>query len=800
MRESCLAKMLVFASLVLLVAACATSDDQVIRAGDYVGGAGLGDGVASDAPGIPGLDGVTGPRTDLGDGSSQPGQPDGAPPLTDTPSQPTDSGAGGQDTAEPPVDTGPCTSFGCPCQTNADCDSALCVDGREGRICTEGCVDTCPEPGFQCILTTAFGPDPVSACVPLHAFLCRPCNGNSDCGPDHEANVSLCLEAAEADEGSFCGSSCAGGVPCPDGFICGLITLDGGGEAQQCQPADGACSCLPGWADLDLETSCTIRNSHGACPGTRTCGPHGLTSCSGRLPGPETCNDVDDDCNGETDDIPATACENENEHGACSGVLACSAEGEEICEARTPALEVCNGSDDDCDGETDESCDDGNACTHSDACSAGACEGVAYDCNDGLTCTSDACDGEGGCLDDLAAGFCLVDGRCVPDGQVESEGGCRFCDAQTKPRAWSVNDGAECDDGQECTHSDRCNQSTCLGTPYDCDDSDPCTIDSCLGNGQCEHEQADTHCTIGGQCYAEGAPHPNDPCRVCNPAQSTGTWSGATGATCDDGNACTASDSCKGGVCTGTPYSCNDSLPCTDDVCDGSGGCNNPLKAGRCLISLQCYDQGDPKPGNTCERCSSANPRAWTAADGSGCDDGEPCTENDSCNGTACEGTPKRDNYEGSGGNDTVNTAHNLGSISDGEGPNYKTFTATLYGPGDEDWYKVSYKDDTNTDAGPIPIAKLSDIPASSNYDLCIWWEEKDGERKEVDCDKGAKKKHSSGLWGCCSARFGSENEEAELDPGNLTLRDDGGTAWFQVKRVSGAWNCSPYKLQWGDD
>ncbi|MBI5490039.1 MAG: putative metal-binding motif-containing protein [Deltaproteobacteria bacterium] len=62
--------------------------------------------------------------------------------------------------------------------------------------------------------------------------------------------------------------------------------------------------------------------------------------------GPEVCNGVDDDCNGETDDVRVIAPE------ICNGV-------DDDCDGATdegvePEPEACNGVDDDCDGQTDE--------------------------------------------------------------------------------------------------------------------------------------------------------------------------------------------------------------------------------------------------------------------------------------------------------------------------------------------------------------------------------------------------------------------------------------------------------------
>ena len=73
---------------------------------------------------------------------------------------------------------------------------------------------------------------------------------------------------------------------------------------------------------------------------------------------------------------------------------------------------------------------------------------------------------------------------------------------------------------------------------------------------------------------------------------------------CDDGNACTHTDRCSLGICSGTAYICNDGNACTDDTCNGDGTCTYP-----------------------------------NLPDNAPCDDGDPDTNNDVCFGGVCAGT-----------------------------------------------------------------------------------------------------------------------------------------------------------------
>jgi hypothetical protein len=73
---------------------------------------------------------------------------------------------------------------------------------------------------------------------------------------------------------------------------------------------------------------------------------------------PETCNGIDDDCDGVVDEGLVQACST-----ACgTGEQVCGAGAWSACVVDTPNAELCNGVDDDCDGDVDEDFDDGLPC------------------------------------------------------------------------------------------------------------------------------------------------------------------------------------------------------------------------------------------------------------------------------------------------------------------------------------------------------------------------------------------------------------------------------------------------------
>ncbi len=80
------------------------------------------------------------------------------------------------------------------------------------------------------------------------------------------------------------------------------------------------------------------------------------------------------------------------------------------------------------------------------------------------------------------------------------------------------------------------------------------------------------------------------------------------GTACDaDGSACTPADVCQAGTCTAGPaLNCNDNNPCTTDSCDLAKGCTH------------------------------------TAGDGVPCEDDNPCTVGDVCQAGQCQGGPAK--------------------------------------------------------------------------------------------------------------------------------------------------------------
>ncbi len=186
------------------------------------------------------------------------------------------------------------------------------------------------------------------------------------------------------------------------------------------------------------------------------------------------------------------------------------------------------------------------------------------------------------------------------DGLALAEAGLAICSAPGEP----------CLPADPCGLNPRCgNDRLCRAEgSRSCDDGILCTEDRCVLGG-CEHSVAAGSCLIGGRCYGAGA---EEGCGRCDPAKSRTAWTPLTGKSCDDGNLCTVSDSCQHGLCVGHFLSCSDSLPCTVDLCDGSGGCKHLLAEGACLIEQACYSAGQTDAAG-CLSCEpSVSTRKWT--------------------------------------------------------------------------------------------------------------------------------------------------------------------------------------------
>jgi hypothetical protein len=341
-----------------------------------------------------------------------------------------------------------------------------------------GCDYACPGLGQPC--TTGVG-----ACQTSGVLLC---NGQSDfCsvfpgepGPE-ECNAIDDDCDGETDEDFDLGAACSVGIgACVSQ---GVLVCDGMGGAtcsvfpgepgpEECNAIDDDCDGETD-EDFDLGTACSV--GVGACEavGARICDGMGSATCSATAGAPtdETCNGVDDDCNGVTDEGFDLGAACSAGLGACEtqGALECDGMGGTTCNAQpgAPTDETCNGVDDDCDGMID----DGTCitCTEDADCggpkSGTVCDAAADACIPGCRGT-----GGNGCLPhgqtctstDTTIGACVdVPTECQADGDCGAFGSGRVCDLQAR----TCIDGCRGAGGNVCPAGFTCSSETgAIGT------------------------------------------------------------------------------------------------------------------------------------------------------------------------------------------------------------------------------------------------------------------------------------------------------------------------------------------------
>ena len=327
--------------------------------------------------------------------------------------------------------------------------------------------------------------------------------------------------------------------------------------------------------------------------------------------------------------------------GPCSGAICDNGECSEVtlpagatCTVGSicPIAGSCHGIT--CDTGDNIPCDDGDSCTF-DACGPEGCshksEPDGTGCaGDELSCTDDQCL-SGQCAHIVRVGNCLIGGVCYAKDEFHQDAPCKRClpSSAAAQVAWTAVTNGPCDDGDWCTVADDCDlNATCAGLEVDCLDDNPCTSDDCDSVNGCVYlaNQAtcsdDDPCTLYGTC-GDGK---------CGPGKLI---------SCDDGNPCT-SDKCVAGFgCVYTPNEspCTaDTDPCTDDVCLG-GACVAKPAASVCKIGGTCVGAGVKADANPCLVCDPAtDSKSWTLLVGLKCDDGNACTVLDACTDGQCTG------------------------------------------------------------------------------------------------------------------------------------------------------------------
>ena len=446
------------------------------------------------------------------------------------------------------------------------------------------------------------------------------CDGATD--EDYASEATACGVGACASSGTIscvAGSevdNCTAGVPAGDDRTCDNIDDD----------CDGA-------TDEDYASEATACGV-GACAssGTMTC-VEGMENdnCTTGVPSADdrTCDGVDDDCNGETDEdyvSEATACG----VGACasSGTMTC-VEGMQVdnCTTGVPAGDdsTCDNMDDDCDGATDE-----DYASEATACGVGACassgtmtcvEGMENDnCTTGVPSADDrTCDG----VDDDCNGE--TDEDYVSEATACGVGACASSGTMT------------CVEGMQV---DNCTTGVPAGDDSTCDNMD----DDCDGATDEDYASEATACGVGA-CASSGTMTcvegmENDNCTTGVPSADDRTCDGID----DDCNGATDEDyvseatACGVGACasSGTMTcvegmendNCTTGVPAGDELCDGiDDNCNgiadeDEVLENMCVANAACIedtgvyacvcDEGYEAVGDNCEALPCTGNDDWT--------------------------------------------------------------------------------------------------------------------------------------------------------------------------------------------
>jgi MYXO-CTERM domain-containing protein len=183
--------------------------------------------------------------------------------------------------------------------------------------------------------------------------------------------------------------------------------------------------------------------------------------------------------------------------GICaSGVTQCTANGVVCQQLSQPKTETCNGLDDDCNGAVDE----GDLCPSGFVCDKGtcvqSCQGGEFNCP-----PSKVCNAEGHCVDPACQNVTCDMGKVCVGGACKGPCDGVTCPFPTVCRVGACVDpcaGVTCDSGQVCDGGvcvTRCDCLPCTGGTK-CDGTTGLCIDpSCVGV-TCG---AGTHC-VGGNC------------------------------------------------------------------------------------------------------------------------------------------------------------------------------------------------------------------------------------------------------------------------------------------------------------